>query len=81
MAGRDAKRTTRYRLILMLCCDVLMFVVKQEVPSDEDFEWLYPSCLLYGKCFFKASRSIAIKRYKWYVTKSNYVAMTIFLTG
>ena len=54
-----ALRTTRYRLILMLCRDVFMFVVKQIVPSDEDLEWLYPSCLLYGKDFFRAFRSIA----------------------
>ena len=45
--------TTRYRLILMLCCDVFMFVVKQGVPTDEDLEWLYPSCLLYGKSFLE----------------------------
>ena len=32
-------RTTRYSLILMLCCNVFIFVVKQ-VPSDEDLEWL-----------------------------------------
>ena len=50
-------------------------------PSDEDLEWLYPSCLLYGKECFSAFRSIANYRYKWYVTKSNYVAMKIFLTG
>ena len=24
----------------MLCCDVLMFLVKQGVPSDEDLQWL-----------------------------------------
>ena len=24
----------------MLCCDVFFFVVKHEVPSDEDLEWL-----------------------------------------
>ena len=40
-------RTTRYPLILMLCCDVFIFVVKQGVPSDEDLEWPYPGCLLY----------------------------------
>ena len=40
-----------------------------------------PSCLLLGKNFFQASRSIAKKRYKWYVTKSVYVAMTIFVPG
>ena len=50
-------------------------------PSDEDLEWLYPSCLLYGKECISAFRSIANYRYKWYVTKSNYVAMKIFLTG
>ena len=27
-------------LILMLLCDVFMFLVKQGVPSDEDLEWL-----------------------------------------
>ena len=27
-------------IILMLCCDVFMFLVKQGVPSDEDLEWL-----------------------------------------
>ena len=26
-------------------------------PSDEDLEWLYPSCLLYGKECFSAFRS------------------------
>ena len=65
----------------MLCCDVLMFVVKQGVPSDGDLEWLYPSCLLYGKYFLRAFRSIANWRYKWFVTKSVYLAMAIFLTG
>ena len=47
MAWIDAVRTTRNPLILMLCCDVFMFLVKQVVPSDEDLKWLYPSCLLY----------------------------------
>ena len=27
-------------IILMLCCDVFMFLVIQGVPSDEDLEWL-----------------------------------------
>ena len=36
-----------------------IFVVKQGVPSDEDLEWPYPSCLLYGKEVFRAFRSIA----------------------
>ena len=51
-------------------------------PSDEDLEWLYPSCLLFKKkgCC-RAFRSIANKRYKWCVTKSNYLAMTNLLTG
>ena len=40
MAWIDAIRTTRYRLILILCCDVFMFVVRQRVPSDKDLEWL-----------------------------------------
>ena len=53
MAWIVAIRTTRYPLILMLCCDVFMFVVKQGVPSDKDLEWLYPSCLFYGKDFLK----------------------------
>ena len=81
MVWIDALRTTRYRLILMLCCDVLMFVVKQGVPSNGDLEWLYPSCLLYGKYFLRAFRSIANWRYKWFVTKSVFLAMAIFLTG
>ena len=55
MAWIDAVRTTRYSLILMLCCDVSTFLVKQGVPSDEDLEWLYASCSLYEK----AIRSIA----------------------
>ena len=29
MAWIDAVRTTRYSLILMLCCDAFIFVVKQ----------------------------------------------------
>ena len=33
-------RTTRYPLILILICDVFMFLDKQGVPSDEDLEWL-----------------------------------------
>ena len=53
VAWIDAIRTTRYPLILMLCCDVFIFVVKQGVPSDEDLEWPYPSCLLYGKIFLE----------------------------
>ena len=59
MAWIDATRTTRYPLILMLCCDVFMFVVKQGVPSDEELEWLYPSCFLYEVECFSAFRSIA----------------------
>ena len=59
ITGIDAIRTTHYPLILMLCCDVFMFVVKQGVFSGENSEWLYPSCLLYGKDFFEAFRSIA----------------------
>ena len=27
--------------------------------APNDLEWLYPSCLLYGKDFFRAFRSIA----------------------
>ena len=60
MAWIDAVRSTRYSLILMLCCDVFMFLVKQGVPSDEDLGWLYPSCFVYEKEFFRAFRSIAI---------------------
>ena len=81
MAWIDAVGTTRYSPIWMLCCDVFIFLVKQGVPCDEDFECLYPSCLLNGKTFFRAFLSIANKRYKWCVTKSDYVAMTVFLTG
>ena len=40
MVGIDAVRTTRYSLILMLCCDFFMFLVKQGVPSNEDLELL-----------------------------------------
>ena len=36
----------------------LCFLVKQEVFSDEDLEWLHPSYLLCGKKFFQAFRSI-----------------------
>ena len=61
MAWIDAVRTTRYRLILMLCYDVFKFLVKQGVPSDEDLEWLYPSCLLYEKESFLRFRSIATR--------------------
>ena len=32
------------------------------------------SCLLYGKYFFQASRSIANKRYEWQVTKSTFTS-------
>ena len=35
-----AIRTTRYSLILMLFWNVLFFLVKQGVPSDEELEWL-----------------------------------------
>ena len=35
-----AIRTTRYPLILMHCCYVVMFLVKQGIPSDEDLGWL-----------------------------------------
>ena len=80
MAWIAAIRTTRYPLILMFCCDVFMFLVKEEVFSDEDLEWPYPSCLLYGKYFFQAFRSMANKRYKWHVTKSVDVAITIFFS-
>ena len=53
MARIDAVRTTRYSLILLLCCDAFTFLVKQVVPSDEDLEWLYPSCLLYKNNFLE----------------------------
>ena len=53
MTRIDAVRTTRYSLILMLCCDAYTFLVKQGVPSDEDLEWLYPSCLLYKNSFLE----------------------------
>ena len=53
MAWIDAVRTTHYSLILMLRCDVFTFVVKQEVPNDEDVEWLYTSCLFYEKSFLE----------------------------
>ena len=33
------------------------------------------------KIFFKAFCSIAKQRYKWYVTKSVYMAMTVFVTS
>ena len=32
--------TTRYPLILMLCCNIFIFLVKQEDLRDEDLEWL-----------------------------------------
>ena len=51
MAWVDAVRTTRYPVISMLSGDVFMCLVKQGVPSDEDLEWLYPSCSLYEKEF------------------------------
>ena len=40
MARMVAIRTTRYPVILILCCDVFMFSVKQGVPSDEELEQL-----------------------------------------
>ena len=40
MVWIDAVRTTRYPLILIFCCVVLMFSVMQGVPSNEDLEWL-----------------------------------------
>ena len=40
MAWLAAIRTTRYPLILMLCCDVFMFLVKRGVPSDEELKLL-----------------------------------------
>ena len=52
MAWTDAICTTRYPLILMLCCDVFIFVVKR-VPCDEDLEWPYPSCLFMEKSFLE----------------------------
>ena len=61
--------------------DVSTFLVKQGIPSDEDLDSIYPSCSLYEKEFFRVFRSIANQRYKGYVTKSVYVAMTVFLTG
>ena len=40
MAGIVAIRTTRYPLILMLCCNIFIFLVKQEDLRDEDLQWL-----------------------------------------
>ena len=40
MAWLAAIRTTCYPLILMLCCDVFIFLVKWGVPSNEELEWL-----------------------------------------
>ena len=80
MARLDAVRTTHYPLILMLCCDVFIFLVNRGVPCNEDFECLHPSCLLNGKTFFRAFLSILNRKYEWCVTKSLYLAMTVFLT-
>ena len=40
MAGIVVIRTTRYLLMLMLCCNIFIFLVKQEDLRDEDLEWL-----------------------------------------
>ena len=40
MAWIVAIRTTRYPLILMLCWNVFLFLVKQEDLRDEDLLWL-----------------------------------------
>ena len=40
MAGIVAIRTTRYPLILMLCCNIFIFLVKQEDLRDENLQWL-----------------------------------------
>ena len=37
--------------------------------------------IVWKRFFFRAFRSIAKYRYKWYVTKSVYVAMTVFATS
>ena len=51
LAGKMRTYRTYYPLYSHLdtCCAVFTFLVKQVVPSDEDLEWLYPSCLLYKK--------------------------------
>ena len=40
MAGIVAIRTTRYPLILMLCCNIFIILVKQEDLRDEDLQRL-----------------------------------------
>ena len=40
MAGIVVVRTTRYLLMLMLCCNIFIFLVKQEDLRNEDLEWL-----------------------------------------
>ena len=70
-------------VILKICYESDISVEVLQVPLQvfifsECLFFYYPSCLLYGKDFFQAFRSIANKRYKWFVTKCVYVAMIIF---
>ena len=46
MAWIDVIRTTRYPLILILCCDVFIFVVKHEVPKRRRFRVAVPKLLI-----------------------------------
>ena len=45
------------------------------------FRVALPKLLIVWKIFLRAFRSIANWRYKWFVTKSVYLAKAIFLTG
>lgn len=47
-----AIRTTRSPLMLMLCCDVFIFIVKRGVLSKEDLEWLSHQIAKFNKATY-----------------------------
>ena len=74
MAWIDAIRTTRYPLILMLCCDVFMFIVQARISQRRKFRVALPKLfILWKRVFFK----IFLLDCK---LKSVYMTMTISLT-
>ena len=74
MAWTDAIRTTRYRLILILCYDVFMFIVQARISQWRKFRVALPKLFILWKRVFFKSFLLDCK------LKSVYMTMTISIT-